>query len=73
MYALPGAAWAEPDVEAAASWLQRLADDPALRTAMGAKARAAAQARFGPEALAAAVQRVGLPVPGVAAAKDFAA
>ena len=72
VYALPGAAWAEPDVAAAASWLQRLADDPALRAAMGAKARAAALARFGPEALASAVQRLGLPVPG-GAAKDAAA
>ena len=64
VYAVPGAEWAEPDLAAAAAWLMRLADDPALRAAMGARARAAALARFGPEALAAAVQGLGLPVPG---------
>ena len=80
VYAVPGAVWAEPDVAAAAAWLQRLADDPALRTTMGSKARAAALARFGPGALAAALQGLGLSVPGVTpggtrdgAAKDAAA
>ena len=71
VYAVPGAEWAEPDVAAAAAWLQLLAENPVLRAAMGAKARAAAQLRFGPEALAAAVQGLGLPIPGVA--KDAAA
>ena len=63
IYAVPGARWAEPDVDAAAAWLRRLADDPALRRAMGAAAREAALARFGPEPLAAALRGIGLPVP----------
>jgi glycosyltransferase involved in cell wall biosynthesis len=62
VYAVPGALWAEPDVDAAAAWLRRLADDPALRAAMGARARTAALARFGAEPLAAAVRELGLPV-----------
>jgi len=62
VYAVPGAQWAEPDVNAAASWLRRLADDPALRAAMGARARVAATARFGADGYAVALRGLGLAV-----------
>lgn len=64
VFEAPGATWAEPDVAAAAEALRRLADDPALRTAMGAAGRAATPDRLGPESLAEAVRSLGLPVPG---------
>jgi len=52
---VPGAMWAEPDVEAAAASLRRLADDPAVRAALGARGRAHARAALGPEKLMAAL------------------
>jgi glycosyltransferase involved in cell wall biosynthesis len=73
VYAVPGASWAEPDVDAAAAWLRRLADDPALRAAMGARARTAALARFGANGYAVALRAVGLPVAEPAPAEGAAA
>jgi glycosyltransferase involved in cell wall biosynthesis len=58
-----GAVWAEPDIAVAAAHLRRLADDPAARTALGARGRLMAQARFGLDTLADALRGIGLPVP----------
>ncbi len=55
-----GAQWAEPDVDAAAEALVRLADDPAGRAALGARARAHAMARLGDGGLRAAVAGLGV-------------
>ena len=60
VYQAPGAVWAEPDVEAAAGWLQRLAVNPALRARLGAAGLVAAQTRLGPEGLLEAVRAHGL-------------
>ncbi len=60
VFQVPGAVWAEADVGAAAAQLRRLADDPAERAALGARAQAAALQRLGPAALAAAVGGLGL-------------
>jgi hypothetical protein len=60
VYEAPGAVWAEPDLQAASSWLQRLAGDVELRERLGAAGRRAAQARLGPEKLADAVAALGL-------------
>ena len=62
VFEAPGAVWADPDGDAAASWLVRLADDPALRSRLGSAGREMAQARLGPEALAEAVRAFGLDV-----------
>jgi glycosyltransferase involved in cell wall biosynthesis len=45
-YVLPGASWAEADIDDAAQWLRRLRDDPALRRDLGERGRAAAAARL---------------------------
>ena len=42
-----GAEWAEPDTQAAATQLRRLADDPAYRAALGKRGQAMAGARLG--------------------------
>ena len=55
-----GAVWAEADIGAAAAHLRRLADDPAERTALGARAQAAARQRLGTAPLAAALHGLGL-------------
>ena len=55
VFEAPGAVWAEPDIAAAAGWLVRLADDPALRHRLGAAARVAAQTRLGAATLKEAV------------------
>lgn len=60
VYTVPGAVWAEPDVAAAASALAQLAADPALRAALGTRARVRALAQFGPASLARAVRSLGL-------------
>ncbi len=52
---VPGATWAEPDIDAAAAALRRLADDPASRHALGRRGQAHASAALGPAPLAAAV------------------
>jgi hypothetical protein len=57
---LPRTVWAEPDIGAASTMLARLADDPALCTALGARAKAAAAARLGLAPLAAAVRALRL-------------
>jgi glycosyltransferase involved in cell wall biosynthesis len=62
-----GAVWAEADVGVAAEHLRRLADDPAARAALGARAQRAAQTRLGAEPLAAALRGLGLVLPGDAA------
>ena len=36
--ARPEQVWAEPDIDEAAAWMRRLASDPSLRTALGARA-----------------------------------
>lgn len=60
VFEAPGANWAEADVGAAAEWLRRLADDPALRARIGARARETARARLGVAPLAAALAGIGL-------------
>jgi glycosyltransferase involved in cell wall biosynthesis len=59
-YTGPGVMWAEPDIDAAATWLVRLAGDPALRETIGQCAKAdmaARQAALSPDALLAALER----------------
>lgn len=58
-----GAMWAEPDVAEAAAWLRRLADEPALRAAMGARGAALVRRRLSAAGLAEAVRGLGLAVP----------
>jgi glycosyltransferase involved in cell wall biosynthesis len=60
VFVTPGACWAEPDVGAAADWLRRLADDAALRAALGARGYAMASSRLGINPLRAAVVALGL-------------
>ena len=57
-----GACWAEPDQADAVAHLRRLADDPALRASLGARARQAAGVRLGTAALTDALAELGLPV-----------
>jgi len=58
-----GAQWAEPDLDAAAAQLRRLADDRGVRNALGERGRTMAQSRLGAEPLAAALRAMGLHVP----------
>ncbi len=60
VFAVPGALWAEPEVEEAAAWLRRLADDPALRGAMGAAGRDYARSKLGAGPLLAALAEAGV-------------
>ena len=60
VFEAPGAVWAEPSVAEAAAHLARLADDPGLRENLGARGRAAVQARLGTAPLAAALRAIGL-------------
>ena len=60
VFQAPGAVWAEADVPAAAAHLRRLADDAKARTALGARAQAAARVRLGSAPLAAALRGIGL-------------
>lgn len=59
-----GATWAEPDIGDAAAQLRRLADDPAERVALGARAAASVRRTLGVASLAEAVRALGLPVAG---------
>jgi glycosyltransferase involved in cell wall biosynthesis len=59
VFEAPGAMWADADVDAAASWLARLADDAGLRAQLGTAARRMAQERLGTAALAEAVRAIG--------------
>ncbi len=61
VFEAPGAVWADPDVDAAAAWLVRLAEDPALRRRLGEAGRAAARSRLGTAPLAEAVRALGAP------------
>jgi hypothetical protein len=45
-YEVPGASWAEPDIDHAAALLQRLRRDPDLARAMGREAHASAGAQL---------------------------
>jgi glycosyltransferase involved in cell wall biosynthesis len=65
IYAVPGARWADPDIDAAAAALRALADDPALRARLGAAGRARV-APLAPEACAALVRAAILPAAGPA-------
>lgn len=58
----PGSVWAEPDQAAAIAALRRLADDPALRIALGRRGRDAARARLGAQGLRDALLALGLAV-----------
>jgi glycosyltransferase involved in cell wall biosynthesis len=60
VFEAPGAVWAEPDVDQAAAHLRRLAQDPAERAAMGARARQMVVSRLGAAPLAAALRALGL-------------
>lgn len=64
VFEAPGAVWAEARVSDAVSHLARLADDPGLRTRLGAAARSAAQGRLGLAPLAAALRGLGVTLPG---------
>jgi glycosyltransferase involved in cell wall biosynthesis len=59
-YALAGAQWAEPDVEAAAEQLRRLAGDAAGRQAMAAAGQAHARQMLGAGAFLAALRAAGV-------------
>jgi glycosyltransferase involved in cell wall biosynthesis len=59
VYRACGAMWAEPDIQAAATMLRRLADDTALRLELGVRARQAAM-RLDAAPLAEAVASLGL-------------
>jgi len=63
VYDISGAVWAEADLNETVEQLRRLADDPALRMALGARAQAAAQARLTTAPLAAALRGLGLTLP----------
>ena len=58
VYDVPGAVWAEPDIEFAAGELRRLADDPVARRVLGCQAQAAASRLDATTALATAVHPV---------------
>ena len=60
VFQTPGAVWAEADVGVAADHLRRLANDPAERAALGARAQVAARRLLGPAPLAAAMHGIGL-------------
>jgi glycosyltransferase involved in cell wall biosynthesis len=59
-YQLPNAVWAEPDIEDAAAWLQRLAGDPKLRESMGQAGQAYAAQKMGEAPLLAALAANGI-------------
>ncbi len=62
VFQAPGAVWAEPDLREATELLRQLADNPARRAELGARGRAMAMARLGPDGLADALGALGLPV-----------
>ena len=59
-YELAGANWAEPDIEAAAALLHRLAEDAAARTAMAAAGQLYARKKLGAGPLVAALAQAGI-------------
>lgn len=52
-----GQTWAEPDIDHAAWWMRRLADDAVLRGRLGAAARATIEQRFAPAVIGARYRR----------------
>lgn len=64
VFEAPGAVWADPDIDQAGQALRRLADDPAGRAELGARGKATATARLGPQTLSAALIGIGLKPPG---------
>jgi glycosyltransferase involved in cell wall biosynthesis len=62
VFALPGAVWADPDLDEAAMHLRRLADDPAARSALGAAGRDMVRQRLTGSSLIQAVRDLGLPI-----------
>ena len=60
IYQVPGAVWADPDPGQAVAALRRLADDPALRVALGERGRTMALGRLGVEPMAAALAEIGV-------------
>jgi len=60
VYAVPGAEWAEPDIEDAAAWLKRLFNDAALRAELGTAGQRHAMSTLGREALDAALAASGI-------------
>lgn len=64
VYEVPGAVWAEPEVEQAAARLRDLADNEGLRKCLGAAGRQAALRHLGIEPLVNALREMGLSVPG---------
>ena len=52
-----GQTWADPDIDQAADWMQRLVEDSALRERLGAQAAADIRQRFSPEAIGRRYQR----------------
>jgi glycosyltransferase involved in cell wall biosynthesis len=67
VYDIPDAVWAEADLDEAVEQLRRLADDPILRAALGARARAAVMARLTTAPRADALRGLGLDLPCSAA------
>jgi glycosyltransferase involved in cell wall biosynthesis len=61
-FSLPGALWADPDLDVAAAHLRRLADDPAARTALGLAGQAMVRRRLTADSLLHAARDLGLPV-----------
>jgi glycosyltransferase involved in cell wall biosynthesis len=62
VFALPGAVWADPDLDEAAMHLRRLADDPAARMALGAAGFDMVSRKLTGSSLVQAVRDLGLPV-----------
>lgn len=60
VFEAPGAVWAEPDLDEAAAALTRLADDPAARADLGARAAVQVRAALGPHVLAATLRAGGM-------------
>ncbi len=63
VYQVPGACWAEPDIEDAAAQLRRLADDAGLRAAMGTAGQSHARNVLGAAPLLAALAANGITAP----------
>ena len=60
IYQVRGAVWADPDHGQAVQALRRLADDPALRAALGERGQAKALRSLGVEPMAAALAEIGV-------------
>ena len=59
---LPGAVWADPDLDVAAAHLRRLANDKAVREALGRAGQAMIRERLTSESLRRAALELGIPV-----------